>query len=71
MVLHKITKWEEGRTQDQNGSKISARMKTEIEANQNLWAVLATLPRIKHYRLQIIDIEFKALWISGYKTRAL
>jgi hypothetical protein len=47
MVLLKSPKEGKGRTQEHKTSKHLAREQTEIEANQNLWVVPATLPRIK------------------------
>jgi hypothetical protein len=52
MVLHKITKWDEGRRQEKSDSKIHQGIQIEIEANQKLWAESATLPQINRYRLQ-------------------
>jgi hypothetical protein len=43
MVLHKITKQEKGRTQEQSDTKFQQGMQTEIEVNQTLWSVPATL----------------------------
>jgi hypothetical protein len=64
MVLQKITKWEEGRTQEQSDTKFQQEMQTEIEDNQNMWVVLATLPWIYHFRLHNTYVKLKALWIS-------
>jgi hypothetical protein len=57
----KRMKWKNSRTQD---FKNLAREQTEIEANQKIWAKLATLPRINCCRLQGTVDRTKSLWIS-------
>jgi hypothetical protein len=47
-----IHKKKEGKNTRAKKLQISIKIQTESEANQNMWAVSATLPRIKHCRLQ-------------------
>jgi hypothetical protein len=59
-VLHKSTREERGRTEDQV-SQISARMKTEIESQLKPWTEPTTLPQINRCKLQVTDVKVQSV----------